>query len=329
VTAPRSELVYFLVIAAASATLVGLVRRVVIAQGVIDHPTDRSSHVIPTPRGGGLGAVVAILAAFAMLADRQRVATLLASIGCAGVALIGWLDDRHGLPVRLRLLIHVIAGGLIGILSLQNRAACALALVIFVWWTFWTVSSINVVNFMDGINGLVASQVAIFAVSLMVFGWQIGQASWYATAVAAACIGFLPWNFPHARIFLGDVGSGALGFLVPVLALFTLRERPVDIVQAHLPLLPLFTDGAITIVRRWRRGEPLTEAHRSHLYQRLANGWMGHAPVTGLYAGAAVVGALIAHVEGAPQRWLAILLYVGALGVLAALLEWRLVLRAR
>jgi UDP-N-acetylmuramyl pentapeptide phosphotransferase/UDP-N-acetylglucosamine-1-phosphate transferase len=167
--------------------------------------------------------------------------------------------------------------------------------LLFAWWTFWTVSSVNLVNFMDGINGLVASQVAVFALSLALFPAGASTVPALAIVLAAACVGFLPWNFPRARIFLGDVGSGGLGYLVPALALLAIRADGIGFVPVHLPLLPLFVDAVWTILRRWRNGERITTPHRSHLYQRLANGGMGHTAVTVIYAVAAVVGALVAH----------------------------------
>jgi UDP-N-acetylmuramyl pentapeptide phosphotransferase/UDP-N-acetylglucosamine-1-phosphate transferase len=165
------------------------------------------------------------------------------------------------------------------------------------------------VNFMDGINGLVASQVTVFALSLALFPPSNASTSFYALVLAAACIGFLPWNFPRARIFLGDVGSGGLGYLVSALTLLVMQERGIDIVRAHLPLLPLFGDATATIVRRWRRGERLTEAHRGHLYQRLANGRLNHTVVTSIYAVAALLGVAAAHVGEPSTGWIWMLAY--------------------
>lgn len=276
--------------------LVALVRQLAVRHGVLDHPTERSSHVAATPRGGGLGLLLAALTMSALRATRPlgwAVTVLL--VGTALITAVGWLDDRRGLPVRTRLAVHVAAGALVGAVAAAGGAPTTVRVLVFVWWTFWTVSSVNLVNFMDGINGLVASQIAIFAFSLAFFPSSSSTLSVLATATAAACVGFLPWNFPRARIFLGDAGSGGLGYLVPVLAMLAAYSGDADIVRAHLPLVPLYGDATWTILRRWRNGERLTEAHRSHLYQRLANGGMGHTAVTLLYALAAIAGALAAH----------------------------------
>jgi UDP-N-acetylmuramyl pentapeptide phosphotransferase/UDP-N-acetylglucosamine-1-phosphate transferase len=285
--------------AVSALALVGLVRRAALRHGVLDHPSDRSSHAVATPRGGGLGLLLAALGVSAWWATHPISWKLLVLlVASAAVAMVGWIDDRRGLPVRTRLLVHLVAGAAVGGAAAIGSAGAGSALLLFVWWTFWTVSSINLVNFMDGINGLVASQIAVFALSLARFAERPNGVMLVAIALAGACLGFLPWNFPRARIFLGDVGSGALGFLVPALGLLIMQTAAIDIVRAHLPLLPLFADATWTIFRRWRNGERLTAPHRSHLYQRLANNGLGHAAVTTMYTVAAICGAVAAHMSG-------------------------------
>jgi UDP-N-acetylmuramyl pentapeptide phosphotransferase/UDP-N-acetylglucosamine-1-phosphate transferase len=312
--------------AALAFLLVGLVRRVALHHGVLDHPTHRSSHVVATPRGGGLGLLLAALGLWGWQAIRASAALPIALlVGAAIVATVGWIDDRRGLGVRIRLAAHGIAALAVGVGAANGIGPMPVAIAVFAWWTLWTVSSINLVNFMDGINGLVASQIAVFAVSLALFPAPSDAVPYYAIVVAAACIGFLPWNFPHARIFLGDVGSGGLGFLVPALALLALQSHDVDFVRAHLPLIPLYSDATLTILRRWRNGERLTDAHRTHLYQRLANGGMGHTAVTLMYTCAAIFGALAAHLGHA--SWLSpwTLGYVTAVIAVGLLLHRRAV----
>jgi UDP-N-acetylmuramyl pentapeptide phosphotransferase/UDP-N-acetylglucosamine-1-phosphate transferase len=284
--------------------LVGVVRRIALAHGVLDHPGDRSSHVVPTPRGGGLGLLIAALGMWTWQATLHRSwPVLLVVLGASVVALVGWVDDRRGLPVRTRLAVHVAAGALVGAIAATGETSVPVSLGLFAWWTFWTVSSINLVNFMDGINGLVAAQIAVFALSLAL-PLRVGDPTTiYALTLAAACIGFLPWNVPRAKIFLGDVGSGGLGFLSAGLALLAIRAQGVDIVRAQLPLLPLFGDATWTIFRRWRRGERLTQAHRSHLYQRLANGRLSHTAVTAIYTLVALAGAVVAHLGRGTMAW--------------------------
>jgi UDP-N-acetylmuramyl pentapeptide phosphotransferase/UDP-N-acetylglucosamine-1-phosphate transferase len=308
--------------AISAAVLVGIVRQLALRHDVLDHPGHRSSHTVATPRGGGLGLLIVTLGVWAWQSARVPTFGIMPIvIGASLVASIGWIDDRRGLAVRTRLAAHIGAAALVGWIAAASPGTALLGVVLFLWWTFWTVSSINLVNFMDGINGLVASQVAIFAVSL---AWPSAPGDvtpLYAITLAAACIGFLPWNFPRARIFLGDVGSGGLGYLVPALSLLAMQERGLDLVRAHLPLLPLYGDAVTTIVRRWRRGERLTEAHRSHLYQRLANGPLGHTSVTIIYATVALCGMAAAHVDRSPRVSSWIVTYAALTVVLGLVLD--------
>jgi UDP-N-acetylmuramyl pentapeptide phosphotransferase/UDP-N-acetylglucosamine-1-phosphate transferase len=310
--------------AALSALFVGVVRWLAISRGIIDRPTHRGSHSVPTPRGGGLGIVAVVVPACAGLALATGATTSALCTGaCAVVAAVGWVDDRRGLSVRARLVAHVVAGVAVGVLATRSQVGGLVAAACFVWWAFCTVASINVVNFMDGINGLVASQIAVFAASAALFGTPSDPAWWYAAVVAAACLGFLPWNFPLARIFLGDVGSGALGFLVPFVMLTAAQSGHAGVVELTLPLVPLFADATVTIFQRWRRGERLSEAHRSHLYQRLANGGWGHAPVTLVYGAFATSGALVAHVDDPTVRLAATVAYLAAVVAAGVALDRR------
>jgi len=305
--------------AALSFVLVGLVRQLALHHGVLDHPTERSSHATATPRGGGLGLILAVLLVAWPVTRSADWAVILLLAGAALVATVGWIDDRRGLAVPTRLAVHLAAGVLVGLIAASGAAAPGTSAALFAWWTFWAVSSVNLVNFMDGINGLVASQIAIFALSLALLSSE-GTVAVLAVLLGAACVGFLPWNFPRARVFLGDVGSGALGYLVPALALLATRADSIGLVEAHLPLLPLYLDATWTIIRRWRRGERVTTAHRSHLYQRLANGGLGHTVVTSLYALGALLGAVAARLgHGWLSPWT--VAYVGSIAVAGALLD--------
>jgi len=290
------EVRWFAGSAGSAAVLVGLVRQLAIRHGVMDHPTTRSSHAVPTPRGGGLGLLLVVVGAWGWLATHPLTWTILVVLlGMVMVGVVGHIDDRRGLSVRSRLVVHAIAASSAGFVAAAGGSPPLIAAAVFLWWTFWTISSINLVNFMDGINGLVVSQVTVFALSVALFPHPTCAVPLLAMIVAGACVGFLPWNFPRAHIFLGDVGSGTLGFLVPVLALFVMRGGDIDIARAHLPLLPLFGDATWTILQRWRRGERVTSPHRSHLYQRLANGGLGHTKVTLIYTLASICGAFAAH----------------------------------
>lgn len=277
--------------------LVGLVRWDARRRGLIDRPSARSSHVAPTPRGGGLGLLLAFALALGVELTRDggalTVTAILTVAAVAVVGTIGWIDDHGGAPVRLRLAVHVAAGLLLLPLALAAALPIPTWLAI-VWWVFWTVSAVNVVNFIDGIDGIMGLQAVVYGGFVALVGVAGGGAQESGVALVGASVGFLVWNWNPAKIFMGDVGSGALGVIVVALGAALVAEGSVGFIAAFAPLAPIFLDAALTLVRRARRGEQLSQAHRSHLYQRLANGGWGHARVAFLYAAMSTAAAVAA-----------------------------------
>jgi Fuc2NAc and GlcNAc transferase len=279
--------------------LVVLARR----RGLLDVPNERSSHTRPTPRGGGLGLVAALCIGLALTAPEllREPYVLLALGGVTAVAVIGWLDDqRGGVSPRTRLIVHALCAA--ALLPLAAGAALPYIpiIVALAWWGFWTIASINVVNFMDGIDGLIGSQALIFGVHLWVNSGAVTAPA--GVVLAGASVGFLLLNWSPAKIFLGDVGSGALGAFFVLAGVLAVREGALNLVTAFLPLGAIFLDATVTLIARARRGEKLSEAHRSHLYQRLANGGMGHAAVSVLYsiASGVAVALVVSGIEIGP-----------------------------
>lgn len=319
---------------------VGLVRRYALARSILDHPNERSSHQAPTPRGGGLGMVATFLLVAATLSGAWGVLWPVL-IGVAGVAAVGWWDDRGHVPVRFRLAAHLLAAAtLLPLALLPEPVPAWMGVGAALWWVFWGISAINVVNFMDGIDGLVASQMVLFGIHLALGGMGLvpGEPQGFGTTgggafselargwgllLAAVSAGFLVWNRPPARIFMGDVGSGTLGLLAVAGGLLLMREGGGSLVPAFLPLAPLFLDATWTLVRRWRRGERIWEAHRSHLYQRLANGGWGHGRVTTLYAVGAAAALPVTWMGPGLPRMLAIGVYALAVIGGGVMLEGR------
>jgi len=285
----------FVLATSLSALLVLLVRTHALRRGLLDRPNARSSHSVATPRGGGLGLIVAFLIALVLATGAAiRPAVVSALFGVLVVAVIGWVDDHGGASVRARVVVHLIAGALLLPLGF---ALPVLGLPLWfgpVWWVFWTVASINVVNFMDGIDGIIGLQALVFGSYVALVGEPDGSTQAAGFALAGASLGFLLWNWSPAKIFMGDVGSGALGVTIVLLGALLMREGRRDLVAAFAPLVPLFLDASLTIIARMWRRERLSDAHRTHLYQRLANGGYGHARVA-LGFGACSLGcALVA-----------------------------------
>jgi Fuc2NAc and GlcNAc transferase len=271
-----------------SALITYTVLRLALARGLLDLPNERSSHAQPTPRGGGTAIVVASTAAFIglYLLGRLDIRVLAALLGGLLVAGVGLIDDHRPLRAGPRLGVHLIAalwavawlGGLPP-LRVGTRLAelgvigYALATLAVAWTT-------NLFNFMDGIDGIAACEAAFVAVAGATLSVAGSGAAGAALVFAAACMGFLMWNWPPARIFMGDVGSGYLGYILAVLALATARE---DGTAAWIWLIlggVFFADATVTLIRRVLRREPLYQAHRSHAYQWLARRWGTHRSVT-------------------------------------------------
>lgn len=248
------------------------------SRGLMDLPGERRSHVVPTPRGGGVGIALAGLCACGWLAWTRDSGWIWIGGGLALVASVGWWDDHRPLPAWPRLLAHLVAGACLaaGLLALSASAAAAVAALLLV------PVLVNVWNFIDGIDGLATSQALLAALA---FGWVLdGAGRMLALVVAAACCGFLPFNLPKARIFLGDIGSGALGFVLAMLLAIGLARGPAGSWPLLLPLAACLVDAGLTLGRRMLRGERWWQPHVQHLYQSLARRH-GHSRITLGYAG--------------------------------------------
>ena len=248
-------------------------------RGLLDVPGIRRSHALPTPRGGGAGIAAVGLAIFGLLGLWDGPAWLLAGAGLLLVAAVGWWDDHRPLPAWPRLLAHVVAGGCQAVALAWQGAPVPVAVVAGLLVPIL----VNVWNFIDGIDGIAVTQALLWAMAL---AWlTTGPVRFLAIGLAAACAGFLPFNFPKARIFLGDVGSGALGYLLASIAAAAMALVPLERVPlVFLPASACLVDASLTLASRMARGERWWQPHVQHLYQQLARR-LGHPPVTLGYAG--------------------------------------------
>ena len=263
-------------------------RRYVVASGrFVDVPNERSSHVVPTPRGGGIAIVTATLAVLPVL-GWTHVWSWPAVWAFAGagvlVALIGAWDDVANLSRTLRLVGHFVAA--VWAVSLLDTASVALAVretwIGFAAAAFFMVWFLNLTNFMDGIDGILGVQILTVCGggALLYLLVPAPTAYWAGPLIlAGAALGFLFWNWPPAKIFMGDTGSGFIGITV---AAFALQAGSVDpaLFWSWLILYAVFvTDATVTLLRRMLRGDPFHQAHRSHAYQHAALVYGGHKPV--------------------------------------------------
>jgi Fuc2NAc and GlcNAc transferase len=301
----------------ASTLLTGLVRKLALSHGVIDVPNERSSHTVPTPRGGGIAIALATVGAVVALAALGKIEMrLLAAFAGGGVmvATVGFIDDRSPLSARVRLAVHFIAA-LWALAWLEGLPPLRIAgqviefgIAGYLLGALGIVWTLNLFNFMDGIDGIAASEAAFIALAAALLAIFTGVAmgvTAIALATAAACVGFLLWNWPPAKIFMGDVGSAFLGFTIALLAIASARDNPVALLVWLLLGGVFFVDATVTFVRRLLRREPVHEAHRSHAYQWLARRWNSHRRVT-------VLVVLVNLVWLLPCAWFATVWPAGA-----------------
>jgi UDP-N-acetylmuramyl pentapeptide phosphotransferase/UDP-N-acetylglucosamine-1-phosphate transferase len=269
-----------------------LIRRL----NIVDLPNDRSSHALPTPRSGGIAIVAGIVAGIAVAGHMSALATIV--IVALVIAAVGLWDDVRGSSAALRLVLQLVAAFVVALFAgvmLETIESLPLAWAAVPVTVFWIVGVTNAYNFMDGVNGIASVEAIVCGVVLAVLFDGRGDAAGVALAlaIAASAAGFLPWNFPKARIFMGDVSSGTLGFLIAVLVIRYATDGG-SVIAAALPLLPFLADTAITLVRRAIRRERLMSAHRSHFYQRF-NALVGsHTAVTALWGVLALVSGGVA-----------------------------------
>lgn len=266
-------------------------RKYALAKSLMDIPNARSSHSVPTSRGGGVAIVVSFLAGllFAPIPGELGWPTSIALLGAGGgVALIGFMDDHGHIAARWRLLAHFAAafwaiawlGGaptlrLLGVQVDLGWLGIVLLAVYLVWL-------LNLYNFMDGIDGIASTEaicVCVGGALLYVVLGKVGLAL-LPLMLAAAVSGFLFWNFPPARIFMGDAGSGFLGVVLGIMSIQAAWVAP-QLFWSWVILLGVFVvDATFTLVRRLFRGEKIYEAHRSHAYQYASRRFGRHLPVT-------------------------------------------------
>lgn len=283
---------FLLLTSAVSLALTGFLRRYALAKNLIDIPNERSSHSVPTPRGGGVAIVTSFLAALPLLNGFDLLSTSvllgLWGAGCA-VAVTGFLDDHGHIAARWRLLVHFgsAAWGLYWLGGFPPLTLFGYALDLgwlgYVCAAVYVVWLLNLYNFMDGIDGLAGIEAITVCCCGALMGWLVtpDSTAWMLPVLLATAVwGFLVWNFPPARIFMGDAGSGFLGIVLALLSLQAAWAAP-RLLWVWLILLGVFiVDATVTLCRRVLRGEKFYEAHCSHAYQYASRVLESHRTVT-------------------------------------------------
>lgn len=308
-----SALLPLILLALPLALLSAAVVRAMIRWPILDHPNHRSAHQRPTPKGGGLGPVLAFIlgmillyhaAPFAPLVETRYTGVVLAAAAVAAVALADDLRDFRFVVKLLAqagaALVAMGAGLVLSRLSLPLVGEVELGVLGLAATLFWIVGCTNAVNFMDGLDGLVGGVVLLAALALAAIGAIEGGLFVFAASLflAAGFAGFLPFNLPPARIFMGDVGSQFAGFMLAVLGVAAAGFEANQLSFLVVPLLlnGLLWDAAFTLLRRALAGERVSEAHRSHLYQMAQRAGVPARRVAQAHWGFALLGALLALV---------------------------------
>ena len=272
--------------------ITGIWRRYVISKNQFDMPNSRSSHTIPTPRGGGIAIVIVFLTTISIFAIFDVIPRNIyfAILGAGGLAAyIGFLDDYAEVHIIWRVVVHLVSavwalacldglppiqmlGEVVDLGSMGN----VLAIIYLVWM-------LNLYNFMDGIDGIASIEAITVCLGASILYWltSTAESDWLLPLLlTAAVIGFLYWNFPRAKIFMGDIGSGFLGVVIGILSIHSASIDP-NLFWGWLILLGVFiVDSTVTLVRRAVDGKTIYHAHRSHAYQKASLKYKSHVIVS-------------------------------------------------
>lgn len=318
--------------ALATAGTVWIVRGQLLRHDILDTPNARSSHDVPTPRGGGIGVMIVLLPvwiaiAFAVPGEPGLTARWIIPLAAIALAAISWIDDLRTLGALPRLSVQVIAA-IVGVTMLPGPVFqgflpfwldATIAAIGWIWF-------VNLFNFMDGIDGISGVEAIGIGSGIALIGFLALDAQtalpWHGLVIAAAAAGFLIWNWHPARIFLGDIGSIPLGYL---LGWLLLSLAAAGHLQAAI-ILPLYylVDATLTLLRRLQRGEKIWQAHREHYYQKAVQNGRSHSQVSSAVGmtNIALIGLAVLSANPTLQGFWSWLAIVVAGGLVTILLLW-------
>jgi UDP-N-acetylmuramyl pentapeptide phosphotransferase/UDP-N-acetylglucosamine-1-phosphate transferase len=255
---------------------------------IMDYPNERSLHKIPVPRTGGLAILLVITVAgifTTILVEEPDFSLISIALGALMVAVVSFIDDRHTLGTGYRLLVHLgagyslVRGGFyLAVLVVPGRQWNWPEPIGFLFTVLFVVWMVNLYNFMDGMDGFAGGMSVFGFTTFSILGFLSGdfQFATLSLVVAASAAGFLVFNFPPAKIFMGDVGASTLGFLAAAFSLWASRDDIFPMWIGILVFSPFIIDATVTLVRRAIGREKIWQAHRSHYYQRLVQTGWGH-----------------------------------------------------
>jgi len=310
-----TPILLFLALTVLSYLGVWIIRRYAEKRQLLDHPNERSSHSMPTPRGGGLAIVLLVTGTGLWFMREADFSRNLVYIVCGIIiAFLGWRDDIHSLSPRVRFAVQGLVAavsiwglGYFSSVTIPLFGKLQLGVVGIVITFLWIIGLTNAYNFMDGIDGM-AGGVA-FAAGL---GWVLLTSNivylansfvfWIALAIAAVSLGFLGHNWHPAKIFMGDVASTFLGYSFAVMPLMAANKEGDALMLGTLLMWTIIMDAGVTFIQRALKGENVFAAHRTHVYQRLVIGGYSHAKITTLYIVLTFLSMVLAYEWGDGSR---------------------------
>lgn len=262
-----------------SLSLTYLIRHIAIKRNVIDIPNERSSHTIPTPRGGGLAIVISWFLGLSFLFVKNEINDNLFYALLSGciLAVVGIIDDIYSLPPKIRLIsqlvtailaVYFLNGFDLHVFQINNIILSTIINSIIIIGIVWF---INLYNFLDGIDAYASLEGVFIALALFFF-----TSGLYLLVLVASILGFLIWNWPKAKIFMGDVGSTQLGFALVVIGIHLHNNLELNFLYWIMLTSVFWFDATYTLFRRWRNKEKLSQAHKKHAYQRLVQAGYSH-----------------------------------------------------
>ena len=292
-----NEFFVFGIVLGLTAAITGFIRTYAMKKGMLDTPNARSSHDSPTPRGGGLSIMIVFVGLLIYLQWQSVLSTdvfLAIAIGSGLTGVIGFADDHQDVPAVYRIIVHILAATVavllidpeieidFGSASISMGVIGKIFAIVFIVWL------VNLFNFMDGIDGIAGLEGAFVLLAAAVIGVAAGldvemihrQFYLIELGLASACVGFLFWNWPPAKIFMGDVGSGFLGFAIGAIAIASVAYQVLPLWTWLILLGVFFVDATATLTRRVIAGERWYHPHRSHAYQRASRKLGSHSKVT-------------------------------------------------
>lgn len=288
-----TPIVAFFLLVIISYVSVSYIRRLVLQHQILDHPSERSSHSIPMPRGGGLAIVLLTLGTAVWAANQTEIhRSLLYIVLGAILALVGWRDDLFSLSPRYRFLVQgliatisILVMGYFRVVRIPLIGELDLGVIGIAITFLWIIGMINAYNFMDGIDGMAAGVAVAAGLGWMVLSSNVNNPFifWVALSLAATSLGFLGHNWPPAKIFMGDVASTFLGYSFAVLPLLAADQSGDALTMGTLLMWTVIMDTFLTFLRRLVTGENVLSGHRLHLFQQLVIGGYKHGTISALY----------------------------------------------